>query len=93
MYDISTLTKKSKTIYRKFFKALEAKGYIMGLESFYYKYYDNLANYKYDINYFETILDDDTNVIAIKLTSKEFDNLIYLSGNKLPKLDDKVVIY
>lgn len=92
-YDISTTTKKGKITYRKFIKALEAKGYVMGLESFYYKYFENLANSKYDIKYLESLLTDDASVIAIKLTNKDFDNLIYLSGDKLPKLDNRLAIY
>ncbi len=93
MYDISTLTKESRKTYRDFLKQLKAKGYRNALESCFYKYYDNLANSVYDLNLFRSTLKSDTNVIAVRLTSKEFDDLIYLSGDKLSKLDERVSVY
>ncbi len=93
MYDISTLTANCRKTYRQFLKQLKAKGYRSALESCFYKYYDNLANSTYDINLFKSTLKSDTNVIAVKLTSKEFDDLIYLSGRKLDKLDQNISVY
>lgn len=93
MYDISTLTNESRKTYRAFLKLLKAKGYRTALESCFYKYYDNLANSAYDINSFRSALVSDNSVIAIRLTSKEFDDLIYLSGDKLSTLDEKVSVY
>ncbi len=93
LFDMPTINKKDKKVYIKLIKELKSSGYIMALESTYYKYYDNLGNSSYDLNKLKVILNNVGSVFVMKYTIYDFEKIIYISGNNLLKLDKTVSIY
>lgn len=93
LFDMPTINKKDKKVYIKLIKELKSSGYIMALESTYYKFYDNLNNSSYDLSKLKQILNNIGNVFVMKYTISDFEKIVYLSGNNLLKLDKTVTIY
>lgn len=93
LFDMPTINKKDKKVYIKLIKELKSSGYIMALESTYYKFYDNLNNSSYDLSKLKQILNNIGNVFVMKYTISDFEKIVYLSGNNLLKLDKTVAIY
>lgn len=93
LFDMPTINKKDKKVYIKLIKELKSSGYIMALESTYYKFYDNLNNSSYDLSKLKLILNNIGNVFVMKYTISDFEKIVYLSGNNLLKLDNTISIY
>lgn len=93
LFDMPTINKKDKKVYIKLIKELKSVGYIMAVESTYYKYYDNLNNSTYDLTKIKSILNNIGKVFVMKYTTTDFEKILYLSGNNLLKLDKLISIY
>ncbi len=93
LFDMPSFNKKDKKAYLKFIKTIKAMGFMMALESSYYKYYDNLNNSIYDLNKAKLSINDISSVFVLKYTLNEFEKIEYLSGPKLQRLDNNIVLY
>lgn len=89
IFDIPTEDAK---LYNRFRKSLISKGFIQAQKSFYYKYLDNLKQYKYIIINLKKELPKTGNIMAIKLTKNQFDDIIYLLGEELNPSRDNIII-
>lgn len=93
MFDLPSKNKIDKKKYRIFLKLIKSKGYIMFQKSIYYKYYYNLQNIIYDLNFIKGLINTDGQIVSIRLTKKAFDEIIYLKGNKLRSMSDLIIEY
>ena len=93
LFDMPSLNKKDKKVYLRLVKLIKAVGFVMALESTYYKFYDNLNNSVYDINKIRICLNNTGSVFAMKYTVNEFERIEYLAGRSLLKLDNNVIVY
>ncbi len=90
LFDIPSINKK---IYSRLLKLLKAKGFLMAVESSYYKYYDNLNNSIFDIKEIKEVLNNIGKVYALKYTVNDFNKIILLAGESLLKLDNNIIMY
>ncbi len=93
LFDIPSINKKDKRIYNKMLKLLKSKGFIMAVESSYYKYYDNINNSIFDIKEIREVLNNIGKVYALKYTVNDFNKIILLAGESLLKLDNNIIMY
>lgn len=93
LFDIPSINKKDRRIYSKVLKLLKAKGFIMAVESSYYKYYDNINNSIFDIKDIKNVLNNIGKVYALKYTVNDFNKIIELAGESLLKLDKHIIVY
>jgi len=79
-YDCPMVTKEDIRNYNRFRKKLVNLGYLMLQNSVYYKYIRDLKRIEFEINKIKTISISDSNVIALKITNKQFLNINIIYG-------------
>ena len=85
MYDCPMTTSKERRIYAIFRKRLIGLGYQMIQQSVYYKHLFNIKTKREEDKKIKRITNKDLNVITIKLTRLQFNDIKILSGENLTK--------
>lgn len=87
-FDLPTETTENLKEYRKFRKYLITNGFMMLQESVYIKMVLNSTSGKLIIKSLEVNKPSDGSVIILQVTENQFQNMVYLLGNKNEKYID-----
>ena len=79
---LPTVDEEDQRIYQKFHKQLIKLGFYMLQYSVYIKVIQNDLSYKQYINKIDSILPQKGNIAIIKLTEKQYENMVYLRGEQ-----------
>lgn len=92
-FDIPQKTNINKNKYSKFIKEIKKDGFIRIQESIFYRQIRNIVLKKYDVERVRKASENltDSNIKILTLTTKEFENMINISGNNI-ELDKRKII-
>lgn len=82
IYDLPTVDDEDRKIYQKFHNNLHKLGFYMLQYSVYTKVVSNDTVYNQYLNRLNFILPNKGNIIILKITEKQYQNMIYLRGIK-----------
>lgn len=93
-YDLPMKTKKDYKKYAIFRSRIVNRGYIMLQESVYYKYLRDLKHKNDEDKFIKSIAINKSNIISLKLTSLQFNNIEKICGDfNLKDLSTNIVEY
>ena len=82
IYDLPVLEESEQKIYRKFHTNIIKLGFYMLQYSIYVKVISNDTSLKQYMSKIEKIIPEKGNIIIIKITEKQYQDMIYLRGEK-----------
>ena len=82
IYDLPTIDDEDRKIYQKFHTQLTKLGFYMLQYSVYVKVVQNDLSYKQYISKVNNILPQKGNIAILKLTEKQYEDMIYLRGEQ-----------
>lgn len=82
IYDLPMKEQSDHKIYNRFYRKLKRLGFYMLQYSVYTKVLNNDTVYKQIYNKLNYIIPEKGSIIIFKLTEKQFQNMIYLRGEK-----------
>lgn len=82
IYDLPSVAKDDQKYYRVFNKDIRKLGFFMLQYSVYVKVLTNDSEYNRIISKVSKIIPKKGNIIIIKITEKQYNNMIYLIGTK-----------
>ncbi len=94
-FDLPSVTKVDKKIYRKFVKALKERGFYMLQESVYVKMSLDLRHAEATVNSLKEFLPSKGSVISLIITEKQFASMNIMMGcfeSEVLSTDERLVI-
>ena len=82
IYDLPMVDDNDRKIYNKFHKNLKKLGYYMLQYSVYTKVVTNDSSYKQNEKRLKNIIPKQGNLIMLKITEKQFQDMVYLRGER-----------
>lgn len=82
IYDLPTVEEDDKKIYQRFHNQLTKLGFYMLQYSVYVKVVQNDLSYKQYINKVNSILPQKGNIAILRLTEKQYEEMVYLRGEQ-----------
>lgn len=82
IYDLPVVQEEDRKIYLRFHKSLITFGFYMLQFSVYTKVIQNDSSFKQLANKLNRIIPNKGNVIILKVTEKQYQDMIYLTGEK-----------
>ena len=82
IYDLPTVENEDQKIYQRFHNQLIKLGFYMLQYSVYVKVVQNDLSYKQYLNKINNILPQKGNIAILKLTEKQYEDMIYLRGEQ-----------
>lgn len=82
IYDLPVVEEEDRKIYQRFNKDIKKLGFMMLQYSVYSKVLQNDTSYKQNIIRLNNIIPKRGSIIVFKVTEKQFQDMIYLSGVK-----------
>lgn len=82
IYDLPTVEEEERKIYQKFNKDIKKMGFSMLQFSVYTKVLQNDTSYSQNIIRLNRIIPKKGSIIIFKVTEKQFQDMLYLTGTK-----------
>ena len=82
IYDLPVVEEQDRRVYTKFHKNLISLGFYMLQFSVYTKVIQNDSSFKQLSNKLDRIIPNKGNIIILKITEKQYQDMIYLTGEK-----------